>query len=950
MPTASVTRNVVQATTPENRVEVKVLNYYDPTSKENTGVAQSLVNNLSTTVDAKLVTKQAKVSVTIGTTGSGADYLLTSVATNHTVINQAISDLSTAGGGIIELLDKDIEIRGSIVPRSNVWLRGQGLGKTRIFCTATSTPSYLILNNGTTLGSGYVNNFTLTDLTLDANSRNCGGIAVFYYNNWKMERVKITNILATSAKWTTKFGTIAGSYLTSRSSSLYVNFCIYENNYGGTYEQLLYTNTVGGDISSNLFKNNSSRSANYDEISNFIFNENVDVHDNILINSSYHGIGVKESNNCTVHDNIVVRNTLLHRGLRSYNTGDSSFYDNTVIFPDPITAQVTITGGTTVTITDSNTTANMFIGQKVICPNLPENTKVSSITNSTTFVVSQAGTDGVGLSCVFTNNAYGFEQADRNIGFDGQPQKNPFSTNLSIKRNKFKNVRFGIFSGLSSLGVDKTVTANLSGNTITLTTGDTTGLEVEERCYSGVLIPDGTYIVSVDSLTQVTVSETLTTATGVSVFFDSNTITYRAKNTTIENNEFDGITQNAIKWGINSPDTDTKGMSIKHNRINDWYGSNDSCISLVGDTADPNAFSEVTIEGNQIGDNLERTNNGGISLSAVQADSIKGNTQKTFGTRGKIQLSNGSTVTDSDFTPVIVTASISLTWQNVVYADATSGAITVNLPDPAVWKGKQFTIVKTDNTANTIVVDPFSTTTINGAVNFSLTNQYDNVTAQSDGTNYIILSRNKSVTLDEAFGNGQSIINSVGENRTFTVTNADTTNNNDTFIINNSTSGFGSRVNQSGVLASNKQAFFVDNSAAQINAILARIRNSNAGSTTTVFNLNNAGSGNTLLLDGTNTQSTGTFKAERIAPTINQTGSAGYTAFELDITETALGSGTKRLIDLRVGGVSQFIVDNAGKVTAPFLPTYPDNASAISGGLAVGDIYKTSTGELRIRI
>lgn len=30
------------------------------------------------------------------------------------------------------------------------------------------------------------------------------------------------------------------------------------------------------------------------------------------------------------------------------------------------------------------------------------------------------------------------------------------------------------------------------------------------------------------------------------------------------------------------------------------------------------------------------------------------------------------------------------------------------------------------------------------------------------------------------------------------------------------------------------------------------------------------------------------------------------------------------------------------------LPIYADNASAVSGGLAVNDVYKTATGELRI--
>jgi hypothetical protein len=32
------------------------------------------------------------------------------------------------------------------------------------------------------------------------------------------------------------------------------------------------------------------------------------------------------------------------------------------------------------------------------------------------------------------------------------------------------------------------------------------------------------------------------------------------------------------------------------------------------------------------------------------------------------------------------------------------------------------------------------------------------------------------------------------------------------------------------------------------------------------------------------------------------------------------------------------------------LPTYEDNASAITGGLEVNDVYKTSTGDLRIVI
>ncbi|XAI96526.1 hypothetical protein [Microcystis phage Mae-JY35] len=32
------------------------------------------------------------------------------------------------------------------------------------------------------------------------------------------------------------------------------------------------------------------------------------------------------------------------------------------------------------------------------------------------------------------------------------------------------------------------------------------------------------------------------------------------------------------------------------------------------------------------------------------------------------------------------------------------------------------------------------------------------------------------------------------------------------------------------------------------------------------------------------------------------------------------------------------------------VPTYADNAAAVAGGLALNDIYKTATGDLRIRV
>jgi hypothetical protein len=49
------------------------------------------------------------------------------------------------------------------------------------------------------------------------------------------------------------------------------------------------------------------------------------------------------------------------------------------------------------------------------------------------------------------------------------------------------------------------------------------------------------------------------------------------------------------------------------------------------------------------------------------------------------------------------------------------------------------------------------------------------------------------------------------------------------------------------------------------------------------------------------------------APVFNQSGTAGYTALRVNATETAIGSGTKLLLDLQVGAASRASIDNNGK-------------------------------------
>lgn len=67
-----------------------------------------------------------------------------------------------------------------------------------------------------------------------------------------------------------------------------------------------------------------------------------------------------------------------------------------------------------------------------------------------------------------------------------------------------------------------------------------------------------------------------------------------------------------------------------------------------------------------------------------------------------------------------------------------------------------------------------------------------------------------------------------------------------------------------------------------------------------------------LTVSGTLTGSSGTATAASISPTINQSGTAGYTALDVNPTESATGSGTKLLQRWAVGGTELARITNTG--------------------------------------
>lgn len=93
-------------------------------------------------------------------------------------------------------------------------------------------------------------------------------------------------------------------------------------------------------------------------------------------------------------------------------------------------------------------------------------------------------------------------------------------------------------------------------------------------------------------------------------------------------------------------------------------------------------------------------------------------------------------ITSSD-SPYSVPADVSWVWAN-----ATSGAITVNLPTVLDWWGREIGVAKTDASANAVTVSRSGTDTINGATSVSLAVRYYNLLVKADGvSSWYIISR-----------------------------------------------------------------------------------------------------------------------------------------------------------------------------------------------------------------
>ncbi|WP_413290822.1 tail fiber domain-containing protein [Bdellovibrio sp. HCB337] len=133
----------------------------------------------------------------------------------------------------------------------------------------------------------------------------------------------------------------------------------------------------------------------------------------------------------------------------------------------------------------------------------------------------------------------------------------------------------------------------------------------------------------------------------------------------------------------------------------------------------------------------------------------------------------------------------------------------------------------------------------------------------------------------------------------------------------------------------------VANTGASTSGTIARIQsNSTSGSGLTVLANGNVGIGTTapgamLEMDPLLTSSSGIDYGFKILPTVNGSGTQGYTGIFMNLTQTAAGSGTKNLIDLQLGGASRFRVDTSGNLTA-------NGVLSANGGASIAGTVNTN--------
>jgi hypothetical protein len=212
------------------------------------------------------------------------------------------------------------------------------------------------------------------------------------------------------------------------------------------------------------------------------------------------------------------------------------------------------------------------------------------------------------------------------------------------------------------------------------------------------------------------------------------------------------VTNVATGTGLTGgPITSTGTISLANTAVT--AGSYGNATTVGSFTVDAQgritSASNVTISGGTVtsitaGSGLSGgtiTTSGTISLTNNSA--TLGNATITLGSTttsvGNLTVTN-VTITGAAFSYVAKTAAYMVTATDyTVAANASTGALSITLPTSVGITGKVYVVKKMDSTANVVTVATTSSQTIDGATTRALSLQYDAISVQADGANWIVI-------------------------------------------------------------------------------------------------------------------------------------------------------------------------------------------------------------------
>jgi hypothetical protein len=215
---------------------------------------------------------------------------------------------------------------------------------------------------------------------------------------------------------------------------------------------------------------------------------------------------------------------------------------------------------------------------------------------------------------------------------------------------------------------------------------------------------------------------------------DDQGINIAAKDCAVVGNTVSGASRHGILvTGINC----TLTGNICKNSSQEVSGSTYGGISIQANGA--------VASGNRCYDDQgTKTQNYGIKVTGTLSDvTITGNSLAGNLTAAITGISDGindCVVANNSGVSTVstITTTTTLSGERVVFADATSAAFTVTLPDATTAAGKRVDIKRINSGSNVVTVGSAGGT-IDGASTFSLSQQYESITVVSDGTNWEIV-------------------------------------------------------------------------------------------------------------------------------------------------------------------------------------------------------------------